>query len=161
MILPDINLLLYAYNAHVPQHAKAAAWWEAALNDDEIIGLPNEVALGFVRIATHPRLGPATIPLDRAREAVETWLELPNVRVLTPAPDHFSRVMHLLAAAMASGAMASDAALAAHAIANRAVLHTNDADFARFPGLEWTNPLLAWRALRRPGAVAQTRSHTR
>ncbi len=143
MILPDINLLLYAYNPHVPQHAKAAAWWEAALNDEEIIGLPNEVALGFVRIATHPRLGRATIPLDRAREVVETWLGLPNVRVLAPAPDHFARVMDLLAAAMASGAVLSDAVLAAYAIANRAVLHTNDADFARFPGLEWSNPLVA------------------
>ena len=143
MILPDINLLLYAYNPHVPQHVKAAAWWEAALNDEELIGLPNEVALGFVRIATHPRLGPATISLDRAREVVGSWLELPNVRVLTPAPDHFMRVMELLAAAMASGAVVSDAVLAAYAIANRAVLHTNDADFARFPGLEWNNPLVA------------------
>jgi toxin-antitoxin system PIN domain toxin len=143
MILPDINLLLYAYNPHVPQHVKAAAWWEAALNDEELVGLPNEVALGFVRIAAHPRLGPATIPLNRVREVVDSWLELPNVRVLTPAPDHFARVTDLLADAMASGAVVSDAVLAAYAIANRAVLHTNDADFARFPGLEWSNPLVA------------------
>jgi predicted nucleic acid-binding protein len=32
--------------------------------------------------------------------------------------------------------------LAAHAIENRATLFTHDADFARFPGLAWENPLL-------------------
>jgi hypothetical protein len=143
MILPDLNLLLYAYNPHVPQHTAAAQWWKAAMNSDELIGLPNEITLGFVRIATHQRLGPATAPLDRARQVVETWLHLPNVRVLLPPADHVSKVIGLVAQAMGSGALVSDAVLASYAIENRAVLHTNDADFSRFPGLNWHNPLLA------------------
>ena len=142
MIIPDINLLLYAYNPHVPQHGAALAWWEEVLNGDELIGLPNEVAFGFVRIATHPRLGPAAVPLDRARTVVDGWLAQPNLRVLAPAPDHFAKVRELLSVAMASGAVVSDAVLAVYAISHRAVLHTNDADFSRFPGLQWRNPLL-------------------
>jgi len=142
MILPDINLLLYAYNPHVPQHEAARSWWESALNGDELIGLPYEVVFGFVRIATHPRLGSAAVSLDRSQKVVESWLGQPNVRLISPEAGHFDKVMVLMARAMASGAVLSDAILAAHAIANRAVLHTNDSDFARFPDLRWHNPLL-------------------
>ncbi len=142
MILPDINLLLYAYNPHVPQHAAAASWWEATMNGDELIGLPNEVSLGFVRIATNPRLGAVAVSVDRARQVVETWINLPNVRVLTPPADHFAKVMALVTQAMGSGPLISDAVLASYAIENRAVLHTNDADFSRFPTLNWRNPLV-------------------
>ena len=146
MIVPDINLLLYAYNSYSPQHSAALTWWEGALNGEELIGLPNEVAFGFIRIATHARLGQASVPLQRARAVVEGWLAQPNLQVLAPAPDHFARVMDLLTIAAASGAVVSDAVLAAYAMAHRAVLHTNDADFSRFPGLEWRNPLLAHRS---------------
>jgi len=142
MILPDINLLLYAYNPHVPQHAAAARWWTSAMNGDELIGLPNEVSLGFIRIASHPRLGAAAVPVDRARQVVETWLALPHVRVLAPAADHFFRVMNLVAQTMGSGPLISDAVLASYAIDHRAVLCTNDGDFARFPALKWHNPLI-------------------
>ena len=142
MILPDLNLLLYAYNPQVPQHDRAKLWWEGAMKSDELIGLPNEVTLGFVQIATNPRLGAATVSIEAAREVVETWHRLSQVRVLSPEPDHFTRVMDLMEQAMGAGTLVSDAALAAHAIANRATLCSNDSDFARFPGLDWVNPLV-------------------
>jgi len=142
VILPDLNLLLYAYNPHMPQHDAARRWWEGAMNGDELIGMPFEVALGFIRIATNPRLGAARVALTDARSLVESWLHLPQLRTLTPSALHFSRTMDLMASAMAAGPVLSDAILAAYAIENRATLFTNDGDFARFPGLEWTNPLL-------------------
>ena len=37
--------------------------------------------------------------------------------------------------------LTTDAHLAALAMENQANLHTTDADFARFPGLRWENPL--------------------
>lgn len=142
MILPDLNLLLYAYNPHLPQHAAAHRWWETTLNHDELIGLPLEVAFGFIRVATNPRLGPARVALADARRVVEGWMDLPHVRVLTPGARHFPRVMDLMTAAMATGPVLSDAILAAYALEHRATLCTNDGDFARFPGLNWRNPLL-------------------
>ncbi len=141
MILPDLNLLLYAYNPRTPQHKSAAHWWEEVLNGEELIGLPNEVCCGFVRIATNPRLGRAAVTLDQARPVVESWLALPHFRMLIPAADHFNRVMNLMEKAMGSGALISDAVLAAYAIESRATLYTNDSDFVRFPGLDWRNPL--------------------
>ena len=41
----------------------------------------------------------------------------------------------------ATGPLVMDAVLAALAIEHGATLCTTDRDFARFPGLEWTNPL--------------------
>ncbi len=35
MIVPDINLLLYAYDADSPFHAKARAWWQACMTGAE------------------------------------------------------------------------------------------------------------------------------
>lgn len=142
MILPDLNLLLYAYNSHMPQHGEALHWWAAAMNGDELIGLPLEVAFGFIRVATNPRLGPAKVALADARRVVDSWLNLPQARVLSPGALHFARVMDLMAAAMAAGPVLSDAILAAYAIEHRATLYSNDGDFARFPGLKWENPLL-------------------
>jgi toxin-antitoxin system PIN domain toxin len=142
MILPDLNLLLYAYNPHVPHHERAAEWWEEAMNGGELVGLPNGILLGFVRIATHPRLGSARVSLEKACRVVETWLELPNARVLLPGAEHFRKTMELMELAMGSGALVSDASLAVHAMENRATLCTNDSDFARFPGLSWCNPLV-------------------
>ena len=39
--------------------------------------------------------------------------------------------------------MTTEAHLAALAIEVQAELHSNDADFSRFPGLRWRNPLAA------------------
>ncbi len=141
MILPDLNLLLYAYNPHMPQHDAAGRWWKATMNGDELIGMPFEVAFGFVRVATNPRLGPAKVALADARRVVAGWLELPQTRILTPSATHFTRVMDLMAAAMAAGPVLSDAILAAYAIEHRATLFTNDGDFSRFRGLQWKNPI--------------------
>lgn len=84
MILPDLNLLLDAFNPHAPQHLRAKEWWESAINGRELLGLPHEVTLGFVRIATNPRLGAATVPLSAAKAVVGSWLKIPVVRVLLP-----------------------------------------------------------------------------
>jgi toxin-antitoxin system PIN domain toxin len=142
MILPDLNLLLYAYNPHAPQHGQAKAWWEERLNGRELIGLPHEIMLGFVRIATNPRLGEATITLKTAKSVIETLRQVSVVRVLLPSENHCEQVLSLMERASASGQLTSDASLAVYAIANRATLCSNDADFARFPGLNWENPLL-------------------
>lgn len=51
----------------------------------------------------------------------------------------------LLGAAGVAGNLTTDAHLAALAIEHQLELHSNDTDFARFPGLHWTNPLSAQR----------------
>ena len=50
MIVPDLNLLIYAYNEGALQHAPARRWWEDLLNGTERVGVPWVVATGFVRL---------------------------------------------------------------------------------------------------------------
>ena len=47
----------------------------------------------------------------------------------------------LLEAVGTGGNLVPDAHIAALAIEHNAEVHTNDGDFARFPGLRWRNPL--------------------
>ena len=39
MIVPDVNLLVYAYNADAPRHAPAREWWEQTVRARLPVGL--------------------------------------------------------------------------------------------------------------------------
>jgi len=58
-----------------------------------------------------------------------------------PGPRHFELLMELFRATNVAGPLTTDTHLAALAIEHQAELHSNDSDFARFPGLRWRNPL--------------------
>ena len=141
MIVPDVNLLIYAYNADAPQHDKARAWWQGLLNSAEVIGLPWATALGFIRLMTHrsvlitPLSGPVAVT------HVQSWLARPHVGPLTPGPRHLEIFRRLCETTGAVGSLTTDTHLAALAIEHQAELHSNDSDFTRFPGLRWRNPL--------------------
>ena len=141
MILPDVNLLLYAYNTDALEHSRAKAWWETCLSDIRPICLPWSVIVGYLRLTTNRsvQLEPASVP--EAIRHIRSWLERPQVEILTPGPRHLDLLDSLLHDAGASGNLVMDAHLAALAIEHNAELHSNDADFSRFPGLRWINPL--------------------
>jgi toxin-antitoxin system PIN domain toxin len=141
VIIPDLNLLVYAYNSDAPHHPKARAWWEGLLNGREPVAVPWAVILGYVRLMTHPSV--LVTPLEPAVSIrhVRTWLDLPLVSVLEPGPRHLDILAAMLEALGVAGNLTTDAHLAALAIEHRAELHSNDTDFGRFPGLRWRNPL--------------------
>ena len=56
MIVPDVNLLLYAYDATSRFHGAAAAWWRACLSGSEPVGLPPVVVFAFLRVGTSARV---------------------------------------------------------------------------------------------------------
>lgn len=143
MIIPDINLLVYAYDSSSPFHTGAVAWWEACLSGSEPVGLLHVVTFGFVRIATHPRVFVNPMSPTEATSHVRSWLARPQAEVLSPGPDHLERTFKLLEALGTAGNLVTDAQMAALAMEHDAVIHTADADFTRFPGLHWFNPLTA------------------
>lgn len=142
MIIPDLNLLVHAYNVGSPVHAKARAWWEGALGDPAPVGMPWVVILGFVRITTHPKILASPLPASAACERAEAWLGQPQVLLLHPGERHAGILFGLLRSLGTAGNLTTDAHLAALAIENQAELHTTDADFSRFGGLRWRNPLV-------------------
>ena len=142
MLLPDVNLLVYAHNEHAPQHAKARDWWNACLRGPQAVGLAWAVMRGFVRITTHPKVFERPMTVDEALGRIAEWLPLPHVQVLHPAERHFDGWMELLLGLGSAANLTTDAHLAALAIERNCTLCSTDADFARFPGLRWVNPLI-------------------
>lgn len=141
MILPDINLLVYAHNLRAPKHAAAFAWWNECLGGRDGVALAWAVVLGFVRITTHPKIFENPMPVEEALDRVAEWLSLPHIQIVHPPASHFDSVASLLRGLGTAGNLTTDAHLAALAIDRGLVLHTTDADFSRFPGLKWRNPL--------------------
>lgn len=141
MIVPDVNLLIHAYNAESTVHDQARAWWERTLNDPAPVGLAWTVLLGYLRIGTHPRILANPLPIAHAVAHVEAWLAQPQVSLLHPGERHASILFGLLRGLGTAGNLTSDAHLAALAIEHQADLRTTDADFSRFSGLRWENPL--------------------
>jgi toxin-antitoxin system PIN domain toxin len=141
LIIPDVNLLIYAYNRDARHHEGARSWWEGLLNTDERVGLPWAVGLGFVRLMTHPAVLVAPLEPRAAIRHVRHWLERPQVVVLEPGPRHLDTLESLLGRVGVGGNLTADAHLASLAIEHQAELHSNDTDFARFSGLRWRNPL--------------------
>jgi toxin-antitoxin system PIN domain toxin len=151
MIVPDVNLLLYACDSASPLHARAAQWWQECLSGSEPVGLAPVVIFGFIRVGTNRKAFLKPMTCAEAAGQVRSWLNQPVAQVLVPGPQHFEQVISLLQSAGATGDLVTDAQIAALAMEHGAVVHTTDADFVRFSGLRWFNPIsgLASGRLRR------------
>ena len=143
MIIPDVNLLIYAYNDQAPQHLAAKDWWENLLNGQRPVGLPWITISGFIRLITHPRILVTPLDVPSTVRHVRTWLAQPPVRVVHPGSRFERLFMDYLAQLGTAANLTTDAQLAALAVEHQAELHSTDHDFARFDGLRWLNPLKA------------------
>lgn len=141
MIIPDINLLLYAYDSRSPSHPKAAAWLKDQLSGVDPVGFPEVVIFGFMRIATNPRVFKNPMTSAEAAGHVRSWLGQPCVQILRTSETHVEHVLATLEELGTGGNLTTDAQIAALAVEKSAILHTADSDFLRFPGLRWLNPL--------------------
>lgn len=146
MKLVDLNILLYVLNKDAPRHREVRAWWEGALASDEPIGLSWIVLLGFLRLATSPRVFPNPISPEDAIARVDAWLSHPNVRLVVENERQWPTLKELVADAGTAGNLTTDAHLAALAISHGAVLVSCDADFGRFRTLRWQDPTANRRA---------------
>jgi toxin-antitoxin system PIN domain toxin len=140
MILPDANLLLYAYDEKSPFHSAAKAWWEDLLSKPEIVGLCPCVLFAFIRISTHARAFENPLTIGEALAIVGEWMEMDCVKLIDFTAEDSERAMHLLRQAGCGGNLTTDAQIAATALRMKALVHTADTDFARL-GADWRNPL--------------------
>ena len=142
MIVPDVNMLIYAHNSAAPEHKDARPWWESLLNGAEIVGLPWIVSAGFVRVASNPKALESPLPREIAVDYLLDWFALGHVIPLNPGPDHL--ILFRRNAAVPGGGpnLSTDAHIAAIAMEYSAEVHSADRDFGRFPGVRWRNPLV-------------------
>lgn len=141
MNLPDVNILLYAVDESSPRHEPARRWLEDRLSGSETLAFSWAVLLAFIRLGTHPRVFEAPLQPDEALDLVDSWLSQPCAAVVHPTERHGALLRELLSPLGTAANLTSDAHLAALAIEHGAELCSADADFSRFPGLRWVNPL--------------------
>jgi hypothetical protein len=141
MILPDINLLVYAYNSDAPLHGPARRWWEDALSETRSVALPWVVLLGYLRLMTSRHVLENPFAPGEVLGHIRAWLGRPNTQILQPGPRHLDLLDELTREVGISGKLTTDIHLAALAMEHQAELHSRDTDFSRFPGLRWRDPL--------------------
>lgn len=142
MILVDANLLVYAHVNSFAQHRPAQEWLDRHLNGSARVGLPWVSLIAFIRLVTNPRIFERPESTVNAWRQVRAWLGCETVWIPQPSEQHVDLLDKLLALPGVQANLVPDAHLAALALEHGLILCSTDGDFARFPDLRWTNPLV-------------------
>ena len=140
MILPDVNVLIYAFRSDARYHAEYKTWLETVINGPAAYGIAPQVLGGVVRICTHPRIFARPSSRDDVFEFSRVLLEQPNATVITPGERHWPIFETVCRQSKATGNLVQDAWFAALAIESGTEWITTDGDYARFDGLNWRTP---------------------
>jgi len=141
VILPDLNILLYAVDEDSVRHHEARSWLEETVNDgQEPIGLPLVVVLGFIRLSTNAKVFRSPLGIQEALDWISDFRKARNVHDIHPGNAHFGIMGHLLLISGTGGNLTTDAHLAALALEHDATIATGDRDFLRFPGVKTVFP---------------------
>ena len=143
MLIPDVNVFVYAHRGDTDDHAGAKLWLEDALGGDEEVGVSEFVLAAFVRIVTNFRVFTLPSTLDQAFEFCAAVVGAPSATKLAPGPNHWQHFAQLCQLVNARANTIPDAYLAALATERRATFVTRDRGFARFPGLRVLDPMNA------------------
>ena len=140
MILPDVNVLIYAFRQDSPRHSEYRAWLQGVVDGPNAYGVSPQVLASVLRICTHP--GIFTQPSTRVETMVfcEALLSRAHSTVIQPGDRHWPIFAELCEAANAAGNLVQDAWFAALAIEHGCEWISTDGDYERFAGLRWRRP---------------------
>jgi len=141
MILPDVNVLVYAHREDAGDHPAYRAWLQAVVDNDPAYGLSELALSGFLRVVTHPRVFNPPSPLEEALAFIVGIRQQPNCTIIAPGVRHWDIFVGLCGQVGAKGNLIPDAYFAALAIESGSEWVTTDRDYSRFPGLKWRHPL--------------------
>jgi hypothetical protein len=141
MILPDVNVLVYAHREDAVDHLRYRQWLESVLQSGQPYGMSDHVLSGFLRVVTHPRVFTPPSPIAAALEFVRQLREQPNCRIIAPGVRHWAIFTGLCQSQTAAGNLIPDLWFAALAIESGCEWITTDRDYRQIPGLHWQHPL--------------------
>jgi toxin-antitoxin system PIN domain toxin len=141
MILPDVNVLVYAHRADAPNHLAYHRWLEDLINGEQAYGMADMVLSGFLRVVTHPHIFTPPSDMAAALSFADQVRRQPNCVPINPGARHWQIFVGLCEQAGVKGNLVPDAYLAALAIESGSEWISTDRDFSRFPGLKWRHPL--------------------
>jgi uncharacterized protein len=140
MILPDVNVLIYAFRPDVPQHAISRAWLDSVIDSEARFGLSPLTLGAVVRVTTSPRFYSQPSTIEDAFGYCEDLLGQPHCQIVEPGDRHWRIFQRLCIETGTRGPRVTDAWFAALAIEHGCEWITLDRDFARFPGLKLSMP---------------------
>ena len=137
MILPDVNVLLYAFRPDAEFHYIYRPWLQQVVNGDEQFAMSPQVLSSVIRIATNPKAFVSPDKLAHVLAFSTALLDHPNCRIVQPGPRHWALFRTICQKSGATGNLVQDAWFAAVAIEHGCEWITEDRDYRRFPGLRW------------------------
>ncbi len=140
MILPDVNVLIYAFRSDAPHHQLCRPWLVDVVSGEARFGLSPLVLSAVIRITTNPRVFRNPSALDEAFGFCDDLRGQPQCQIVEPGEQHWDIFRRLCRETGTRGARTTDAWFAALAIEWGCEWVTLDRDYARFPGLKWHAP---------------------
>jgi toxin-antitoxin system PIN domain toxin len=140
MLLPDVNVLIYAFRKDMPKHAVARAWLDRAILDDAPLSVSPLTLSAVVRVTTRPGMYRTPSTLEEAFGFCDDILGQPHCQLVEPGDRHWRIFRKLCLETDTRGPLVTDAWFAALAIEWGCEWVTFDRDYARFPGLRWSMP---------------------
>jgi hypothetical protein len=141
LVLPDVNVLVYAHREDAVDHAAYRKWLERVVNGDEAYGISELALSGFVRVVTHSKVFRSPSRLVDALTFAEQVRAQPNCVHVAPGARHWGIFERLCRECDARGNLVPDAYFAAMAIESGCEWITTDRDYSRFKDLRWRYPL--------------------
>ncbi|MGE9294314.1 MAG: TA system VapC family ribonuclease toxin [Puniceicoccales bacterium] len=136
MDLLDNNILIYALRPDSPNHMASKRWLEDSLNAGNSIRLFPTVEVGFIRVATHPKIFSPATPVAEAAQFLQFLCSLPTVEICSWTDTTRERWLTLCQDMGLTGNDCNDAMLAALCYERNMRLISCDKGFKRFPGLQ-------------------------
>jgi toxin-antitoxin system PIN domain toxin len=140
MILPDANVLIYAFRQGVPHHEVCRRWLDRVVGDETRFGISPLSLAAVVRVTTNPRTYATPSSIESAFKFCDKLLAQPHCQVVEPGERHFEIFQRLCIETGTRGPLVTDAWFAALAIEWGCEWITLDRDYARFPGLKLHAP---------------------
>lgn len=142
MILPDVNVLVYAFQASEPAHAPYRAWLTDAVNGVEPLALTDATATGFLRIVTNRRIYARPATTSAATAFVDAIAQAPSARWIGATAATWARFAEIVADdPQVRANLVPDAWIAALAMSHGARVASADRGLARYRGLDWFDPV--------------------
>ena len=140
MILPDVNVLIYAFRQDSSEYAVCRPWLDSVVAGNARFGMSPLALSAVVRITTNRRTYEVPSPVEEAFGYSEDLLRQPHCQVVEPGERHFEIFQRLCIDTDTKGPSVTDAWYAALAIEWGCEWITLDRDYARFPGLKLSAP---------------------
>lgn len=139
MILPDVNILVCAFDADSPLHEQCFNWVQHVITGPERYCISPQVLSSVMRIVTNHKIFKVPATTERALEFCESLIN-PRCELVRPGARHWGIFTRLCRESGATGNLIPDAWLAALAIEHGCEWVSSDTDFGLFPGLRWRKP---------------------